>query len=139
MPPIFRNIMAVVAGCAIGMLVNFALVTLGASVIAPPEGVDPQDVNSLKENLHLFGPKHFISPFLAHALGTLAGAFTTAKMAASNKLYLALAVGAFFLLGGIAMVMMVPSPTWFTILDLGLAYFPMAWLGAKLAGGSTNV
>jgi len=36
-----------------------------------------------------------------------------------------MAVGALFLLGGIAMVMMTPSPTWFTITDLGLAYLAL--------------
>jgi threonine/homoserine/homoserine lactone efflux protein len=28
--------------------------------------------------------------------------------------------------------MMVPSPTWFTVLDLGIAYLPMAYLGWKI-------
>lgn len=28
---------------------------------------------------------------------------------------------------------MLPSPTWFTILDLAGAYIPMAYLGGKLA------
>ncbi len=139
MPPIFQNILAVVAGCAIGMIVNFGLITIGSNVILPPAGVDPQDLNSLKENMHLFSFKHYIFPFLAHALGTLAGAFTAAKMAAQYKLQIALAIGAFFLLGGIAMVMMVPSPTWFTVLDLVMAYIPMGWLGGKLAGTDKSV
>jgi len=139
MNPIFKNILAVVAGCAIGMLVNYALITLGTNLIPAPAGVDPNDVNSIKEHMHLYEFKHFITPFLGHALGTLAGAFTAAKMAAKYKLQIALAIGAFFLLGGIAMVMMLPSPTWFNILDLGMAYFPMGWLGAKLAGTGESI
>jgi hypothetical protein len=31
------------------------------------------------------------------------------------------------------MVMILPSPLWFTLTDLLLAYLPMAWLGIKLA------
>jgi len=137
MDPIFKNILAVIAGYIVGALVNFGLLSLGMSVIPAPVGVDMSDVNSMKENMHLFEFKHFITPFLAHALGTLAGAFTAAKIAGKYKFQIAMAVGALFLLGGIAMVMMTPSPTWFTITDLGLAYFPMAWLGAKL-GGAAN-
>jgi len=46
---------------------------------------------------------------------------------------LALAIGVLFLAGGISMVFMLPSPTWFTLLDLIGAYIPMAYLGGKLA------
>lgn len=38
-----------------------------------------------------------------------------------------------FLYGGISMVSQVPSPMWFTVLDLGLAYIPMAWLATKMS------
>ena len=38
------------------------------------------------------------------------------------------------MLGGIAAVRMMPStPAWFAALDLGVAYLPMGWLGARLA------
>jgi hypothetical protein len=83
--------------------------------------------------MHLFEPKHFIFPFLAHALGTLVGAAVAARIAASRKFELAMAIGALFLAGGIGSVMMLPSPTWFNVLDLVGAYFPMAWIGWKLA------
>jgi len=134
MDPIFKNILAVIAGCIVGMLVNFGFISLGAHLIPAPEGVNPEDINSLKENMHLFTPKHFITPFLAHAGGTLAGAYVAARIAAKYKLGIALTIGGFFLLGGVAMVMMVPAPQWFSALDLIVAYIPMAWLGAKLAG-----
>ena len=71
-------------------------------------------------------------PFLAHALGTLAGAFITTKVAANNHFRLALLVGVLFLAGGIAAANMIPAPTWFIALDLIGAYLPMAWLGNKL-------
>ncbi|MEZ4979368.1 MAG: hypothetical protein R2772_08720 [Chitinophagales bacterium] len=101
-----------------------------------PEGVNPADMESLKANMHLFQPKHFLMPFLAHALGTLAGAFVAALLAASNKLRLAMVIGIFFLAGGIANIMMLPSPLWFSILDLGLAYLPMAYLAYTFANKS---
>lgn len=44
-------------------------------------------------------------------------------------------IGGLFLLGGIAMIFVLPSPTWYTMLDLVGAYIPMAWIGWKLAGG----
>jgi threonine/homoserine/homoserine lactone efflux protein len=44
----------------------------------------------------------------------------------------ALTIGIVFLIGGIMNVMMLPSPLWFTILDLVGAYLPMAYLAWKL-------
>ena len=49
----------------------------------------------------LLETKHFISPFLAHALGSLAGAFLAAKIALSHQMKIALVIGAFFSLGGL--------------------------------------
>ncbi|MEZ4935829.1 MAG: hypothetical protein R2788_27295 [Saprospiraceae bacterium] len=138
MNPIVRNILAVVVGVVVGSIVNMALVNIGPMVIPPPEGGDITTVEGLKETMHLFQPKHFIFPFLAHALGTLTGAFIAAIIAVSRKMNMAIGIGAFFLLGGIYMVTLVPSPTWFTILDLVGAYIPMGYLGGRWAVGKNN-
>ncbi len=132
MKPIYKNIIAVIAGFILGSIVNMGLIMMSGHVIPLPPGVDPSDMESLKNNIHLFENKHFIFPFLAHALGTLVGAYTAAKIAASHQSKLALGIGCFFLLGGIMNGFMLPSPTWFLTLDLLLAYLPMAWLGGKV-------
>ncbi len=135
MSPLIKNLLAIIAGWVIGAAVNMGLILVGQTVIPEPEGIDPANMESFKENFHLFEPKHFLFPFLAHALGTLVGAYVATKIAASYQRNIALGIGFLFLLGGISMVMMVPSPTWFTLLDLVVAYIPMAFLGYKLAGG----
>jgi hypothetical protein len=66
-------------------------------------------------------------------LGTLLAAWLIAKFAASGQTILPYIAGFLFLIGGIMMVMILPSPLWFTLTDLLLAYLPMAWLGIKLA------
>jgi hypothetical protein len=132
MNPIFKNILAAILGIVVGSIVNMALIMTGHSIVPLPEGTDASTMEGLKAAMPLFTPKHFIMPFLAHALGTLAGAFVAAKIAASHKLYFALGVGAVFLLGGIKMTMDLPSPMWFTLLDLLGAYIPMAYLGFKI-------
>jgi len=137
MSPLVRNILGFIAGCVIGGVVNAAIVGLGSNLVAPPEGVDPNDIESIKSNMHLYQPKHFIIPFLAHALGALFGGFIAARIAATRQLSIATAVGFFFLIGGIAMIFMLPeTPTWFKAVDLLLAYIPMAYLGGKIAGGN---
>ncbi|MDM1047313.1 hypothetical protein [Sphingobacterium hotanense] len=133
MHPVLKNILAIVLGLVAGSLVNGGIIQISSSIIAPPEGVDVMTAEGLKAGLHLFEPKHFLMPFLAHALGTLFGAFVAAKICAGPKLLYAMIIGFFFLFGGISMIFMVPSPLWFSIVDLTLAYLLMAFLGARLA------
>ena len=92
--------------------------------------------------MHLFEPKHFVFPFLAHALGTLTGGLLAFLVAASYRSVFAYAIGVVFLAGGIAAAFMLPAPLWFIILDLAVAYIPMAWLATQLGhpimGGATG-
>ncbi|MCA9105265.1 MAG: hypothetical protein KDA83_07560 [Planctomycetales bacterium] len=136
MPSVVRNILAVVAGFIIGSIVNIAIVSIGPLVIPPPEGVDMTDMDQLAENMKLLKPANFIAPFLAHALGSLVGAFVVAMIATKYKMIFALGIGAFFMLGGITMVAMVGGPIWFILLDLIGAYLPMGYLGGVLAGAN---
>jgi hypothetical protein len=141
MKTILRNILAIIAGLVAGGVVNMALIVLGPHVIPPPPGVDPTDVQSLSASIHLLGPQHFVFPFLAHALGTLAGAIVCFRIAATYRASLAYAIGAAFLAGGISAAWMIPAPIWFIVLDLVGAYIPMAWIGILLirrTKGRTN-
>lgn len=136
MNPILRNVLAVVAGFIAGIILNGALISISGKVITPPEGVDVTSVEGLKAGIHLFEPKHFIFPFLAHALGTLLAAFVTTKIAVGNRLRAALIVGGVFLMAGISNCFVLPAPVWFMVVDLVFAYLPMAYLGWKLAGSN---
>jgi hypothetical protein len=130
MMTILRNILALVVGVVVGSGVNMSLIVLGPTVIAPPAGIDLTDARSLSANMHLLEARHFVFPFLAHALGTLAGSLAAFLIAGSRGLALAITVGAVFLAGGVAAAFMIPAPAWFIALDLALAYLPMAWIGA---------
>lgn len=129
---VLRNILAVITGLVIGSIVNMLLIMLSGSVIPPPQGADVTTMAGLKASMHLFEPKHFIFPFLAHAMGSLSGAWIAAKIVRVNPLRPALVVGLFFLAGGITNILLLPSPLWFSLLDGIGAYLPMAWLGAVL-------
>jgi hypothetical protein len=128
-----RSVLAFIVGLVIGGCVNMALVILGPMVIPPPPGVDMTTTEGLKASMHLLETRHFVMPFLAHALGTLAGALTGAAIAAQHRAVVAYAIGTLFLCGGIAACFMIPAPTWFIVLDLAVAYLPMAWLGLSFA------
>ena len=132
MPGLLRNVLAILGGIVLGGLVNMALITLSPSLIPPPEGVDVSSAESLSGSIHLFEPRHFIMPFLAHALGTLAGALAAYLIAATHKVKLAYVIGIFFLCGGVAASFLIPAPAWFIALDLLAAYLPMAWLATRI-------
>jgi hypothetical protein len=86
----------------------------------------------------LFGPIHFLAPFLAHAGGTLAAAFITTKLAVTQTWSIAKVPGILFFMAGAYMVHSLQAPLWFEVADLTLAYLPMAWLGYLLAHPKPN-
>lgn len=131
MKEMMRKIGAVLLGLVLGSVVNMAIIMVSSSVIAPPDGVDVTTAEGLKAGIYLFEPKHFIMPFLAHALGTLVGAVIASLIAITKKSMMAYIVALFFFIGGAANILMLPSPMWFNVVDLVFAYFPMAWLAIK--------
>ena len=131
---LLRNILAVIAGIVIGAVVNMGIIMLGGSILPPPGGVDASDGESLKAAMHLFQPINFVFPFLAHAVGTLAGAIVAGLIAANRKMLFAIVIGFVFLIGGIMMAIDLPAPAWFIVLDLVLAYIPMGVIGGYLSG-----
>lgn len=133
MKSLVRNILGVIVGFMVGSMVNMALVMAGPRVIPPPAGVDVSKPESIASSMHLFEPKHFVFPFLAHALGTFAGALVAYLLTGSYRAVFAFAIGILFLAGGIAASFMIPAPGAFIALDLLVAYLPMAWL-ATLVG-----
>ncbi len=128
------NILAIVAGVFAGSLVNIVLVNIGPMVIPLPEGADVSTMEKLQQSMVLFTPANFLFPLLGHALGTLAGAFVAAKLAASHSMKIALGIGLFFLVGGIAAMQMLGGPEWFLFTDLVVSYIPMGYLGGIMAG-----
>lgn len=137
MNPIIRNILAFILGWFAGGALNMGIVMLGHKLMPIP-GIDPNDMEALTQALHTAGSEFFIFPFLAHALGTFVGAVIAAAIAATYKMKFALVIGVLFLIGGIAACFMIPAPTWFIVLDLVVAYLPMAWLGGKIGAKFTK-
>lgn len=127
-----RGLLAVVVGLVVGSAVNIGLVLLGARVVPAPAGVDTTTSEGLAAAMPLLGPAHFVFPFLAHALGTFAGALLATWIAGRVSRVPAAVIGVLFLAGGIASCFMLPAPRWFEVLDVVLAYLPFAWLGHRL-------
>ncbi|MEY5032092.1 MAG: hypothetical protein RL354_1123 [Planctomycetota bacterium] len=133
---VLRAIAGVFAGLIAGAALNMGIIYAGAALLPPPEGVDVGNIESINANIDKYTVLDMMVPFAAHALGTLLGAFVAAMIAvtARARLRVSLVVGCLFLILGIEAVRMIPNaPLWFDVLDLGLAYIPMALLGWWLA------
>lgn len=132
MPTFVRNILVLFLGLAVGYYVNTGILMLSPILTPPPEGMDTTNAASIKEHLHLIGPKYYIIPFIADALGTLIGAWLVASFTTTNKIKWAIAVGVFFMVVGITNLVSMRSPMWFTIVNMSVAFLPMALLGYQL-------
>ena len=132
MKKIIVNIVAVLIGLFAGAMLNGVIINISSEIIPPPAGSNLQTMEGLIKAMTIMEPKHFIMPFLAHALGTFVGAILCCLVARSQKLILALSIGLTFFIGGFMMVLQLPAPLWFDLVDLIFAYFPMAWLGYKI-------
>lgn len=134
-----KLICAVLLGLVAGSALNMALIAVSGHIIAPPSGVDMTTAEGIRAALPQLEPRHFLFPFLAHALGTLVGACVAAKVAKHYAFAGALFVGTCFFAGGILAATMIPAPTWFIVADLSIAYFPFAMLGYWLARPNTHL
>jgi hypothetical protein len=122
------------ADCLVlGGLTNGAIINFSYRIIPPPDGFDLTKSEDLAAAMSVMEPKHFLMPFLAHAIGAFVSAYLVTWLIDGKKLTWALLSGFLFMLSGASMIFILPSPLWFDAVDLGLAYIPMAWIGYKLA------
>ncbi|MCX6140605.1 MAG: hypothetical protein NTX15_07245 [Candidatus Kapabacteria bacterium] len=129
MPPLVRQILFAVIGIVIGAVANMIVLKAGMSVVPFPAGFDPNTPEGIEGAMQHFTFANFLVPFLAHALGTLAGAFIASIWSGTTTRLPALIVAGMFFVGGVVMILQIPStPVWFMFLDLGLGYFPMGYL-----------
>lgn len=125
-----RFILSLVFGLLVGAVVNGSIVNLGMLLFPFPEGVnfETKEGLSLFENLPI---KYYIFPFLAHALGTLSGCIVALLFVRKWAKWSIYIIGYCFFVGGVMAGQLINAPLWFDILDLSLAYMPMAWLASQ--------
>lgn len=125
------GILGFFVGMAVGMVVNMGLVQLNMAMHAPPEGMNTQDREQFKAYVATLPVLGFLVVLLAHQGQAFVGAIVGTLIAGRRSVVVALAVGAFTLLGCVLMLFMAPGPIWFAVLDV-LLPLPLAWLGARL-------
>jgi choline-glycine betaine transporter len=133
--PSIRIVLAILAGMLSGGMLNLFIVNFGHMLIPPPAGVDLTTTEGLLAAMPMMEPRHFLMPWLAHALGTLLSAFVACRLANNHFRRISIGLGVWNMVGGLLMIIAVPGPLWFTLIDIVLAYLPFGWLGGRLAVG----
>jgi hypothetical protein len=134
-----RKILAVVLGFVAGSAFNMAMVTASSAVYPLPEGIDPNDFDAFKAHVEAHGlaTGALLMVLVAHAGGSLVSGFVCGLIAMRSWYAAAIGLGILWMCGGIAMLMMLPAPTWFAVADVVL-YIPAALLGVRLGGALTG-
>ena len=127
-----QRLLALAVGLFAGGGVNMGLITLGNNIIPLPAGADTSTTEGLRQAITMFGPEHYVFPWLGHAVGTFIGVLVSVLIQRNNSMIIPIIITSAFLIGGLLMVIQIPSPLWFDIIDLVGAYLPMGYLGYRL-------
>lgn len=139
----FRNILAILIGLVAGGVLNMAIVSASHAVYPLPDDVDPNNLKEFQAHIEAHGlpTGALLMVLAAHAGGSFASGFVCGLIARRPWYAAAIGLGILWTCGGVAALMMLPSPLWFAIADLVL-YIPAAVLGvrwgAALRGQTSN-
>ena len=134
-----RKILAVLIGVVAGSVFNMAIVTLSHAVYPLSEGMDPNDFDAFRAHVAANGMPTgaLLMVLVAHAGGSFVSGLLCGLIAKRPWYVAAVALGLLWMCGGIAMLMMLPSPIWFAVADV-ILYVPAALLGVRLGGTLTR-
>lgn len=136
-----RKILAVLLGGIAGSIVNMALVFVSQAVYPLPDGIDANDFEALKAYVKANGlpTGALVIVLAAHSGGSFVSGLVCGWIARSWYLG-GMILGILWTCGGVAMLLMLPAPTWFAVADVVL-YVPAALagvaFGSALSGQSS--
>ena len=113
----------------LGAVFNSMILNIGMEIIPPPTGYDMNNPNDLSKAMSVMETRHFLFPFLSHAIGTLVAVVIYTYFIKSKRKIAPILIASIFFSGGLYMVLILPAPLWFELLDLTLCFFPMAAIG----------
>ncbi len=130
-----RSIGAVIAGFLAASLVMMIVESLNGHVFFPEMGRAAQGVTDREQLRGLLAAAPvgaLLVVIVGWVLGSFAGGWLTARLAARASVRHALVLGVLLTLAGVANNLMIPPPAWFWVLTF-LAFIPAAYAGARLA------
>ena len=132
MSPTVKNIIVFIGALVAGGVVVFGLESLSHQIFPLPADINSTDIESLKNIMKNAPAGSLALVILAHAAGAMVSGWIIGRFAASSHRLLALGLGFLWTIAGVANLVMIPHPVWFSISD-ACVYLPMTLLGLKLS------
>lgn len=133
-----RNVLATIVGFIVASLVVYIFESLiGHNLFPLPETIDPMNMESIKENMHLIpvGSKVFV--VIAHFMGIVVG-MLVASLISKTSMIPSYIVGGLMLAATAFNIIMLPKETWFFLADGILAIIGF-FVGKNLAQSKLKV
>jgi hypothetical protein len=128
----FRTLLAILVGLLV-MASVVALVQMGShQLYPPPADIDPSDRAAMVALISSLPMMALVLVLASYALGSLAGAYTAARISARHTHGAAITIGFVMLALVVANFVMIPHPAWMVPAGV-IIPLPFAWLGGRLA------
>ncbi|WP_205503235.1 hypothetical protein [Rufibacter psychrotolerans] len=128
----FRSILSVLGGAAVGVFTISLVQYLSHQLYPVPANLDPEDLEAASAALANAPTPALLLVLLAYALGSFFGGMVAARYAVHRPVLHALLVGILLLAAGIANLVALPHPVWFTVAAV-LLFLPMAYFGGTMS------
>ncbi|MCG8306272.1 MAG: hypothetical protein MI975_02695 [Cytophagales bacterium] len=128
----FKKLLYILAGIITGTILIYLVEMLGHLIYPPPEGLDVNDTEALKDIIKDLPTGALLFVLLAYALGSFGGGLISGILSKSSKIINSIIVGAVLMILGFINLFMIPHPVWFSIVSL-LLYIPSAYFGGRVS------
>jgi hypothetical protein len=123
-----KRFLAVLTGCAVGIIVIFISEKLGHIIYPLPANIDPKNMEQLKELMATVPPMYLILVLIGAFLGSFVGGLISTIIVKTKDKTPALIVGLVLTVLGLINILFIPHPMWFNVSAL-LIYFVGASVG----------
>jgi hypothetical protein len=133
-----KNVLATIVGFIVASLTVYIFESLiGHNLFPLPDNIDPMNMESIKENMHLIpvGSKIFV--VIAHFMGIVVG-MLVASLISKTSMVPSYIVGGLMLAATAFNLIMLPKETWFLLTDGILAIIGF-FVGKNLAQSKVKV
>ena len=133
-----KNVLATIVGFIVASLTVYIFESLiGHNLFPLPDNIDPMNMESIKENMHLIpvGSKIFV--VIAHFMGIVVG-MLVASLISKTSMIPSYIVGGLMLVATAFNLILLPKETWFLLTDGILAIIGF-FVGKNLAQSKLKV
>lgn len=130
MPPVVRNILAVLAGIVAGGIVISMIQAINSRLYPLPAGFDPANREMVRQHVASLPPLAFCVVLLSYAAGIPIAVFLAARLSATAPARQGVLIAAFFGAASVMNLLALPHPTWFWVANFAVLFFAL-WAGIR--------